>query len=357
MKRLLCLFCIVFAFNSMQGQNISLGGGGGGSSMDSTKNFQFLPIPYINYNRSTGLALGLLPMAMYKVNKEDTVSPASVSGLIGVYTTNDSWFGMFFQQLYLKQDTWRITAAGGLGNYNFQFYVPLPVNDFLDYNTSFLFLYANVNRRVVNDLYAGIHFTYLQFDTQFGEIPQPKTTEQYGTGIVLSYDKRTDVYYPRGGYISNANWSTFPTWLGNDNQSDKIELDHNHYFPSRSDKDVIACRAKVGLGIGSLPFEQQFIIGREDIRGYSEGRYRGEQMVALQGEYRWNFHKKMSAVGFFGLASIFGSINEDQNGEILPGLGTGFRYNVFEQYHMNVGFDIAVGKNDWGFYFRIGEAF
>ena len=65
----------------------------------------------------------------------------------------------------------------------------------------------------------------------------------------------------------------------------------------------------------------------------------------------------MSAIGFFGLATVYGSINEADEGKILPGIGTGFRYNIFPKYHMNAGLDIAAGQDDWGIYFRVGEAF
>ena len=125
----------------------------------------------------------------------------------------------------------------------------------------------------------------------------------------------------------------------------------------REDKDVIATWIYGGFGIGDLSFEQQFIVGRQDIRGYTQGKYRGDYLLAAQGEYRWNFNEKMSAAGFFGLATVYGSINESDEGVILPGIGTGFRYNVFPKYHMNIGFDVAAGKDDWGFYFRVGEAF
>lgn len=80
-----------------------------------------MPIPYINYSRSVGFAFGLIPLAMYKVNKEDTISPASISGLGSIYTTNETWFGIFFQRFYLDEDNWRLTTAGGLGAINFQF--------------------------------------------------------------------------------------------------------------------------------------------------------------------------------------------------------------------------------------------
>jgi hypothetical protein len=32
--------------------------------------------------------LGVVPMVIYNVDKNDTISPASLSGLMGIYTTN-----------------------------------------------------------------------------------------------------------------------------------------------------------------------------------------------------------------------------------------------------------------------------
>jgi outer membrane protein assembly factor BamA len=174
---------------------------------------------------------------------------------------------------------------------------------------------------------------------------------------VASLDQRDDPYYPKSGSLNEINWTSFPGFLGNEFESNKIEIALNKYIPIRKQQDVIAVRLYSGIGIGDLSFEQQFIVGQEDIRGYSQGKFRGDNMVTAQGEYRWNFHKRLSAVGFFGLATVYGSFNEQDNGRILPGIGTGIRYNIFPKYHMNAGIDIAKGKDDWGLYFRIGEAF
>ena len=84
---------------------------------------------------------------------------------------------------------------------------------------------------------------------------------------------------------------------------------------------------------------------------------RGNYIPAIQGEYRWNFVDRWGAVCFFGFASVFESINTEDDGRLLPGVGFGFRYTAFTDNHMNVGLDIATGRNDWGIYFRIGEAF
>jgi len=351
---------ILFTFFSIQSYSQGLPSGGGDGSSDlGEKNFSFVPIPFINYSRSIGFAFGALPMAMYKLNPKDTISPASMTGLLGMYTTNETWFAMFFQRFYLSEDDWRVTAAGGLGSINFQFFLDLPGAGYIDYNTQADFLFGEVQRRIFGKLYGGVHYTYTAFDTSFGSDTTVSLgrTVLHGIGAKLSFDKRNDVYYPRNGSISELDWTSYPGFIDNEYESNKIELDHNQYFSSRKKKDVIAARFYGGFGIGDLSFEQQFVVGKQDIRGYSQGKYRGDYLLAAQGEYRWNFHEKMSAVGFFGLATVFGSINESDEGVILPGIGTGIRYNVFPKYHMNVGIDIAAGKDDWGFYFRVGEAF
>ena len=334
-------------------------GGGGDASDLGDKNFSFVPVPYLNYSRSIGFSIGLLPMAMYKLSPKDTVSPASISGLLGLYTTNDTWFAMFFQRFYLNEDNWRITAAGGTGSVNYQFYLDIPSVGYIDYNSQVDFVFAEAQRRIIGKLYLGAHYMYSSFDTSFGSDTTVNKGQinLHGIGLKLSFDRRDEVYYPRNGSISELDWTSYPGFLNDDYKSNKIELDYNRYISSRKDKDVIAARFYGGFGIGDLAFEQQFIVGQNDIRGYTQGKYRGDYLLAAQGEYRWNFHEKMSAVGFFGLATVFGSINENDDGAILPGIGTGFRYNVFPKYHMNVGVDIAAGNDDWGFYFRIGEAF
>ena len=156
---------------------------------------------------------------------------------------------------------------------------------------------------------------------------------------------------------SNLSYTTFPFLLDNIRESNKIEFDISEYNKMANARDVLAFRGYAGLGIGDLTFNQQFIVGQSDIRGYTQGRYRGNYLLAFQGEYRWNLAKRMSLVGFAGLATVFESINPEDNGVALPGAGMGFRFNAIEEYHMNVGMDLAVGKDDWGIYFRVGEAF
>jgi hypothetical protein len=334
-------------------QGLTSGGGSGRIEGD----FKFMPIPYINYNRSIGLSLGALPMAMFNPVKEDTISPSSIAALLGMYSTNDTWFVMGFSALFLDEDNWRIIAAGGLGSVNFQFYLDNPIDMWVPYNTQATFGFGQVQRRVYDKFYVGLSYIYTELKTSTETFSDTSSTILRGLGFSLSMDRRKNFYYPRGGFHTTIKYFTYPEAFSNEFVSNKIEIEYNHYFPYRSDQDVLAGRFYAGLGIGDLEFNQQFIVGQKDIRGYTQGEYRGNYKVAIQGEYRWNFHKRWGAVGFLGFATVFESINKEHDGEILPGIGAGIRFTAFTENHMNVGLDIAAGQNDWGIYFRIGEVF
>jgi len=103
--------------------------------------------------------------------------------------------------------------------------------------------------------------------------------------------------------------------------------------------------------------EGQFVVGRDDIRGYTNGKHRANQVYDIQAEYRWNFYKKWGAVAFGGIATAVDKPNEITWDGILPAAGVGIRYKAVPTEDINIGIDVAVGKDDWGIYFRIGEAF
>jgi outer membrane protein assembly factor BamA len=335
------------------------GAGGGGRASRIEGDFKFLPLPYVNYDRSIGLQGGGLPMAMFNAVSQDTVSPSSIAGLFGMYTTNKTWFVMGFGRFYLAQDNWRVTTAGGVGNYNFQFFIDVPVSGWIPYSTEMGFAFLQLERRIKGSLYGGASYVFMDFETTLEALPDTSARETlHGFGLNLSLDRRSSVYYPRGGYDTSIRYFGFPEGFGNESTSSKLRFEHNHFFSARKSRDVIASRLFAGAGLGDLTFNQQFVVGQgKDIRGYTQGEFRGNYLLALQGEYRWNALKRLGFVGFAAVATVFESINEGDNGKLLPGVGTGFRVTVDRETNFNVGMDIAVGRDDWGIYFKIGEAF
>ncbi|TRZ42004.1 BamA/TamA family outer membrane protein [Robertkochia solimangrovi] len=323
------------------------------------KKIDLTVMPFINYNRDLKFMFGVIPMAMYRPMKNDTISPKSLSGISAVYTTNGSYFIALFNKLYLSEDTWRINFFAVTGDHNSQFFMDdLDAPGFYDYGTKTSIISIGAQRKIMEHLYGGLTYTFSYFDTDYEDEVQPSSiTRTHGIELSALWDTRSDVYYPYNGRKVRLRWITYPEWFGNESNANRVVTILNQYYGVRKDTDVIAARFFGSFGLGDIPFEQQVTLGGKDIRGYSEGKYRGDGQIAIQGEYRYNFSQKMGLVGFAGLSTIYGSDTEDFNWDLYPGIGVGYRYRAFKAVKFNIGLDAAVGKGDWGLYFRIGEAF
>jgi len=275
------IIILVYGSKTTNGQIPSSG------SKSSGKDFKFMPIPYINYDRTQDFSFGLIPIAMYGLNKNDTISPTSISGGFGMYTTNKSWFVLQFNKWYFNEDRYRAILIAGTGDFNSQFYLELPVfSDFIDYSTAVGFFKIELQRKIKGNLYAGLNYLHLKLLTQFDindnmDNKQQQKANLNGLGAIISLDERDDVYYPHKGLITNLKYNAFPEFAGNNFVSNKMELDINKFFEMKNKRDIIGVRLYTGIGIGDLNFNQQFVVGNNDIRGYTENKYRGKQIIAL----------------------------------------------------------------------------
>ncbi|MCX7547412.1 BamA/TamA family outer membrane protein [Xanthomarina sp. F1114] len=351
---LLFSFCLINGYSQQQKTNSTKP-----SDTLKQKKVDFSLMPFLSYNRNLELMIGAIPMLMYKLDSKDAISPKSLSGLSAVYTTNGSYFISLFNKFFYKEDSWRGKFFVLTGDNNSQFYVnDLEVPGFYDYATKITVVSVGVQRKIIDHLYGGLTYTYAHYKTDYEDEIQPENiTQTNAIELNVLYDTRDAFYYPMNGTKTSLRYIAFPTWFGNDANANKILSEYNKYIPMKNGKDVIAARFSGKFGLGEIAFQQQVTIGSKDIRGYSEGKYRGDGLMALQGEYRYNFNNKMGLVGFAGVATIYGSDTEDFNWKAYPGAGVGYRYRAFKAVKFNIGLDAAVGKDDWGIYFRIGEAF
>lgn len=336
-------------------------------AQDSAKNnMKLAAIPIINYNRTQGFIAGAMVSGYYKVNRNDTVSPSSNTGIVALYTAQQSYILIGFQRFYLAHDRWRIVAGVGTANVNFQFYYddPLVVSgDFVDYTTKTNFASVQVQRKVVGKLYAGLIGQYITTKTTFG-IPNAAGKDSIderrlnNIGYIFSNDTRDNVNYPVKGTFINFKNQFYRSWIGSSNGYTRYAVNYNQFFAlSKDEKNILAVRTNLDIATGDVPFEGQSVVGSDDIRGYSQGKYRGNQVYTAQAEYRWNFYKRFGMVGFFGLASAVENFSDIFDSKILPGIGAGFRFRMIPSEKINIGIDGAVGRGDYSISFRIGETF
>ena len=207
-------------------------------------------------------------------------------------------------------------------------------------------------RKITGRLYAGALVKFQHSKTTFESgIDSSQNVHVNGLGPTVSYDSRDNVQYPRTGMYASISFFFNPSWMGSDKVFNSIRSFVNWYWTVNK-KDVFAARISAFSSLGNVPFVGQHTVGGRDIRGYSVGKYRGDQQYSVQAEYRWNFYRRWGAVGFFGAAFV-----EKPSSGALPAGGIGIRFKIIRSRDINIGLDGALGKDDSGFYFRIGEAF
>ncbi|MFD2602726.1 BamA/TamA family outer membrane protein [Flavobacterium suzhouense] len=316
------------------------------------KKFDITGIPIVSYNDAYGSIVGLNSMAFFNLNKKDTISPASIAGLGGGFSENKTWFITLFSQLYLDEDKWRVTAGIGFGNINFQYYESSNEGEegFVDYSNITEFAAFRVMRQIVPHFYGGGIIKFQHSKTHF-ETGIDSIANANGLGISFMYDTRDDVYYPEQGWKAAITYVANSEWLGSKESFHSIRAYSNYYWKINN-RMVLANRASIFSGMGTVPFFGQHTVGGKDIRGYTEGKYRGNQVYSIQSEYRWNFYRRWGTVGFFGMA-----FTGNPSSGALPAGGAGIRFKAIPSQKINIGIDYAIGKKDSGIYFRIGESF
>lgn len=342
------------------------------------KKIAFMPLPTLTYDRSQGAGIGVIAMGLFKADNSKKAPLSRVMG-VGNYATNDSYYLMFGTRLYLKEDYWRILAAVGYINYNFQAFQTFEDVDGGQagvYETPYttkgaLYAFA-LQRRVFENFYLGIGGFMMRSDVivtlpDGSEIVEPNNTNSLS--VPISYDTRNSIYNPSDGIFVDGRFSMVPEWLDNDHDFIKTML-YVNYYKKLGDHKILASRFAMKANFGDVPFASQDYIGQTDLRGYTQGEYRGNQTYTVQSEFRNNFYKKWGYVGFVGLGIAYRKSEEGAAAgdwynsgaswsKPLPSIGAGARYQVIEKagQKVNAGIDIAAGRGDWGFYFRITEAF
>ncbi len=288
------------------------------------KRGEFAVVPYFNYNKTVGAGLGLVPMYTFRLKKDDTLSPKSNVGLVAVYNTNGGYAALTYGSLYISQDRWRINYALGLNSKKFQTFVSTPGEEgmFLDYNTLGNFLSFDVKRKAIEKIFIGMGYSYFTYDTKVPAAMIDSLTKLSILSLDAYRDNRDNVYYPRKGSLFTLKYNIIPTFLGNDNSSSTIILNYNIYRSTKGDRDIIAVRLHTKSGLGDIQFQQQPVIGGKDLRGYTSGKYRGNGVMDLQAEYRWNFPNPyyLSLVGFGGIATLYGSTTPDFDWKLYPSI-------------------------------------
>lgn len=322
---------------------------------------------------SPAIGSGVIPVLGYifPFSKKDKVSPPSTVGAAGLYTNNGSRGFAVGGQLFLKENTYEITAGFVHGNVNYNIYgngiaanLKLPLKQTGDG------LLGEFLRRVGWKFFVGPRFISgrsvltLQPSSVNG-VPIPADlgihTNLNAIGARLTRDTRPNHFYPISGTFFTFTSDFFSQALNSKYSFQSYRTQFDKYW-SLSKDQVIAYDGYFCATGGEPPFYGNCIYGtNNELRGYTAGRYFTRYMLTTQLEYRLVLPKRFGLVVFGGVGGVIpgGSqlLQRVQSSHFLPGGGGGLRFELSKKYHLNLRADIAQGRDGHTFGMGVGEAF
>jgi len=344
---------------------------------DTTRSSSFLALPVVGYAQETGLEFGAVSLYSFYTDRQDTLTRASRLTGVATFTTKSQ------SNFQLKSDIWspgnkfHYTSELRYKNFPFNFYgtgnETFKTNE--DRITQKLFrMNAGVEKRFGKITYTGLNASYDSYrftDKVKGGIftTNPSLIDRDGGQVVffgisqIIDNRNSNTYTTKGSYLK-LNYSYAPEFFGGNNFDGGMFEADLRSFKSLSKKVVIGINGLYQtIGNGRTPFYLLPQLGNDEImRGYYTGRYRDENLLALQGELRVRLNPRFGFVGFAGTGSVYGADNF-KIADLKPSVGGGFRYFFDIEKGLSVRMDYAFGEKrigeerQKGFYLSFGESF
>ena len=335
-----------------------------------SKKSEIVVAPFPLSNPTIGSGVVVVGGYLFPLRKNDDVSPLSMIGGGGFYTSNGSRAWGVGAKLYLKQDRFRLMMAYGKAQLHYDLYgignqagsqgLSVPV----DQGGKALLLEALVHMK--GKIFVGPRYQWRSLNARLTganlppgfnvELAELKSTTS-ALGFHIQRDLRNDQFYPKTGTLGDVVGDFFQGTLGSDFSYQSYTFAFNKYS-GISPRQVLAFRSFGCVTAGRVPFYDLCLLGmHNDVRGYTTGRYRDLLMLTSQLEYRLELPKRFGLVAFFGVGEVAPKIGKFNAGNLKPAGGAGVRYTLAKKNHVNLRVDYAIGLDGGGVYMGITEAF
>jgi len=387
---------------------------------DTSKAYELYltPVPVIGVNPAFGFIYGVGASAsMYMGDPKTTRISNMLAGV--AKTTNDQLIMTFKSTAYLHDDSWILVGdwryldssqpTYGLGTGPNSSKLATDGSTYDDKITGvmdpaqmmafkYIRIYETVLKRIKDNFYFGLgyHLDYYSDikDNLLDLESDPKViTSHYGyslnhgfdpTKSVLSgvsldfmFDSRDSVINPYRGRYAYVSFRYNAELIGSDQDSSTLWLEYRDYInftPKKEYPNILAFWAYGNfitsgnvpyMDLGATSYDQYAKSGR----GYVQGRFRGEQSIYLESEYRqhfglWRvpfttFDMPIGGVLFANAQTISSEGNDIALGEYIePGGGLGLRFMLQKKTRTNLTLDYGWGNyHSSGLYLRLNETF
>lgn len=351
--------------------------------------WSFIIAPTIGSKPDTGVTFGAAGnVASYRGDPKTTHISTSVFGIsfstkgqtlanvrFGIFGNEDRWLLVGDNRFQ-----WTSQDIFGLGT-------STTSDDKINAKYNFFRIYETLYRRVGHGVFVGggLHLDTHRnigpnegFEASWDQSPFVEYSSAHGLpldsatsggfSVAARYDDRDSQIEPRRGWFANASYQLFfDGFLGGDSNWQELDLDVRGYQSLSADgRHRLAGWAFGEFVTGGvapyyhLPATGMDTYGRSG-RGYTEGRFRGDQLIYVEGEYR----ATLTANGLVGLVVFLNATTTSapDGGEALfhavaVGGGFGTRLLLSKRSRTNLCFDLGWGRDgSRGVYLAVQEAF
>lgn len=145
--------------------------------------------------------------------------------------------------------------------------------------------------------------------------------------------------------------------IGSDYNFGRFNFDFREYS-SLGTSHILAFQAFGTFTSGTAPFHKLATLGGQNLmRGYYEGRYRDNDYLAAQAEYRTALIWRIGAVAFVGAGEVAHTLSGFTLEDVKPSYGLGLRFNFSPTERLNIRMDFGFGKGSSGVYVGASEVF
>ena len=357
--RFLGAFVIVFAINTCVY-----------AQKDTVKAKHLLIFPVIARSIETGWSFGTVGSSTFRFSKKDTISRTSNMQLLLLYSTKKQLVTAINGSQYWDKEKYILNEQVSFSSFPDKFWglgKNTPDANEEPYKYKQYYVYLHLLRKVAPDFFVGLLFeTQRVWDIDYragGLFDQQNVAGRHGyhvsgLGSSITYDKRNNAFAPDNGFFCQLSFNHFDKFWGSDYNYTNVVFDLRKYIPTFG-KQVFAFQLFSFNNTGEVPVRSLASFGGANrMRGYYDGRYKDNNQMILQGEYRFPVYKRFSAVAFAGGGSVANKFADYALSDLKYSFGGGLRFAVDSKEKLNIRVDYGIGqgKNN-GFYLQLGEAF
>ncbi len=357
------LICLSFTLNAQTEPIIP-------DTSNTDRKGKIFPSPVVGYTPETRLYFGAGCVYYLPPSKKYPETNPAVLKLVAVYTLNKQIESNFSGDSYYKNNLYKFNYSisyfeypdhfFGIGNYTLE-------EDREKYDFDFFNFYFNAQRLVHPNFYAGIK-TFFEntkvynkdstgfFSTQ--EIIGEDGGRNTGLGLWLTYDTRDNIYFPLEGMNIDVSGVVHNRVLGSDFNYVDYLLEISQF--NKMGKDDVLGFNFYGIFVpGSPPFNRLAELGGDKhMRGNFEGRFRDQNYLSLQSEYRITFWKYFAVNIFAGIGEVADEFSNFSASGLKYSFGAGGRLFIVPEDKLSLRVDYAFGsEGQSGLYVTFREAF